>query len=44
MGTVFVGITIGVLVVIVICKLIRDKKNKKGCCRDCSQCGGDCPH
>lgn len=33
-----------IAVIIVIKKLINDKKNGKACCGDCSQCGSACPY
>ncbi len=42
-GTVLVLVIIAALVVAVVIKMIRDKKNGKSSCGgDCSSCGGAC--
>lgn len=44
MGTVVVGIVVAGMVVLVICSMIRNKKNGKSlqCGGDCKNCGGHC--
>ena len=44
MGTVIVGAVLVGVVALVICKMVRDKKNGKSlqCGCDCKHCGGHC--
>ena len=39
MGTIIVGAVLVAVVALVVCSMIRDKKNGKSL-----QCGGDCSH
>lgn len=40
MGTIVVGGFLLVAVIVIIRKMIRDKKNGKPCCGDCGHCKG----
>lgn len=40
MGNVIIGAAVAGIALFVVKKLIRDKKNGKSCCGDCSRCGG----
>lgn len=44
MGTIIVGAILLLVVALVICSMVRDKKNGKSlqCGGDCSHCGGRC--
>ena len=41
-GTILVGGVLLVVVILVIRKLIKDKKNGKACGCDCGNCNGGC--
>lgn len=42
-GTIIVGSIIMLMVVFIIKKMVRDKKQgHSSCCGDCSRCGGGC--
>lgn len=44
MGTFLVGVVLVVVVVAIIRKLIKDKKEGKGCSGNCNCCGDRCKH
>lgn len=44
MGTFIVGAILVIVVVAIIRKLIKDKKEGKGCGGNCNSCGTHCKH
>ncbi|MBE5901832.1 MAG: FeoB-associated Cys-rich membrane protein [Lachnospiraceae bacterium] len=40
MGTFIVGAILVIAVGLIIWKMVKDKKNGKGCCGDCGSCKG----
>lgn len=44
MGTIFVGLALVVIVLLIVNKMVKDKKaGKSVCCgEDCKHCGGGC--